>query len=84
MIIIDRSKNNLTEKQNVAGYEVVSCFNYLSYAVTDSKGCKEQIRRCLIARSAAAKLTDITKKIKLRLAFITPLVRCRNMDNQEA
>lgn len=82
VMIIDRHRDNQPEIRNIAGYEVVSRFNYLGSVVTNSGGCEEEIRRRLtMARSATAKLTkiwkdtDITKNTKLRLvrALVFPI-----------
>lgn len=62
MIIINRSGNNQSETRNIAGYEVVSHFNYLDSVVKNSAGCQEEIRRHLtMAKSATVKLTKIWK-----------------------
>lgn len=74
-MIVDRLRNNQPDVRTVAGYEVVSQFNYLGSMIANSGGCEAEIRRRVaMARNATTKLTKIwktsaiTRRTKLRIA----------------
>lgn len=82
VMIIDRLNNNQQNVTTVAGFDVVSHFNYLGSIICNNGECANEIKRRLsMARAATSKLTKIwkdrriTKRTKLRLveALIFPI-----------
>ncbi|KMQ86521.1 endonuclease-reverse transcriptase [Lasius niger] len=76
-MIVDRPNNNNPDTARIAGYEVVSRFEYLGLVITNTGDCEPEIRRRIaMARSSTTKLTriwkdtSITIKTKLRLLRI--------------
>lgn len=65
--MIDRLRNNQPDVRIVAGYKVVSQFNYLGSTIANSGGCEAEIkRRVAMARNATTKLTKAKNIVERR------------------
>lgn len=84
VMIVDRPNNNNPDTARIAGYEVVSRFEYLGLVITNTGDCEPEIRRRIaMARSSTTKLTRIWKDtsitIKTKLRLLRTLVFHRHL-----